>query len=116
MTAVYFYKHKTFFRSKPVSYVYGLICDHPDSVEAKRMLSAINFCTSLHTPVLKWHEFIREVGYHVPKVTKVHEFKLILSSRALLLHCKRANYILKLNTSTSVSFTPLLSTVWLACE
>ena len=108
VTAVYFYKHKTFIRSKPVSYVYNLLCDHPDSIEAQRMLSAINFSTLLHTPLLKWHELIRKVGYHIPKVTKVHEFKLIPSSRALVLHCKRANYILKLSLSIPLLQSPLL--------
>lgn len=73
VTAVYFSKQKPFFRSKPISHIYNLICDHPDSVEAQRMLSAINFSTTLHTPLFKWHEFIREVSYHIPKDTKVHE-------------------------------------------
>ena len=108
VTAVYFYKYKTFFRSKPPSYVYSLITDHPDSVEAQRMLSAINFSSTLHTPLLRWHDFIRKSGYHIPKVSKLHEMKLIPSSRALVLHCKRANYVLKLSLSVPFTQSPFL--------
>ena len=108
VTAVYFYKYKPFFRSKSVSYVYSLICNHPDSDEAKRILSAIDFSTTLHTPLFKWHDFIRKIGYHIPKVTKLHELKLIPSSRALILHCKRANYILKLSLSIPLTQSPFL--------
>lgn len=108
VTAVYFFKHKSFFRSKTISHVYSLICDHPDSEEAQRMLSAINFSTTLHTSLFKWHEFIRKVGYHTPRVTKLHEFKLIPSLRALFLHCMRANYIIKLSLSVPLFRSPFL--------
>ena len=110
VTAVYFYKYKSFFRSKSVSYVYSLICNHPNSEEAKRILSAINFSTTLHTPFLKWHDLIRKIGYHIPEVTKLHELKLIPSSRALILRCKRANYILKLSLSIPLSQSPSYAT------
>ena len=82
VTAVYFSKHKTFFRSKPISHVYS-ICKHPDSEEAQRLL---NSTTTLRTPLYKWHDFIRKVCYHMPKVSKVHELKLLPSIKALILH------------------------------
>ncbi len=41
-------------------------------------------------------------------VTKLHELKLIPSSQALVLHCKRANYILKLNLSIPLTQSPFL--------
>ena len=107
VTAVYFSKHKPFFRQKTISHIYSLICDHPDS-EAQRMLLAINYSSKLQTPLLRWHEFIHKVGYHVPKVTKVHEYKLIPSSRALVLQCLRANYIIKLSLSVPLRVSPFL--------
>ena len=55
------------------------------------MLSVINYSPKHH----KWLEFIRRVGYKFSKVTKLHESKLIPSLQQLILHSKRANYILK---------------------
>ena len=41
-------------------------------------------------------------------MTKLHELKLISSSQALVLHCKRANYILKLSLSIPLTQSPFL--------
>ena len=108
VTAVCFSKHKTFFRSKPTSYIYSQICEHPDSEEAQRLLSSINFSTKMHTPLYKWHDFVRKVCYHVPKVSKLHELNLIPSIRALVLHSMRANYIIKLSLSVPYFQSPFL--------
>lgn len=111
VTAVYYAKYKTFFRSKPIQHTFNIICNHPDSPEANRMLSAVQYkaSTSTQLPLLKWHEFIRKVTYHVPKVTKSHELKLLPSFQALHLHSKRANYVLKLVLSTPWIHSPFLN-------
>ena len=44
----------------------------------------------------------------MPKVTKFHEYKLIPSYQALTLHCKRADYVLKLIMSTPWYQSPFL--------
>ena len=72
-----FFKAQDLFQ--PISHVYSIICEHPDSEEAQRLFSAINFTTKLRTPLYKRHDFIRKVCYHVPKV---HELNLLLSIRA----------------------------------
>lgn len=75
-------------------------------------LTQVNaFCSqSSGTPKhLKWLQFIRRVYYHVPKVTKVHEFKLIPSLQPLILHSQRANYILKLLLSVPLFVSPFLN-------
>ena len=41
-------------------------------------------------------------------MTKLHELKLISSSQTLVLHCKRANYILKLSLSIPLTQSPFL--------
>ena len=79
VTAVYYHEYKTFFRNKPITHTYSMICDHPASPEAQRMLSAISYSPDNLTTVFKWHNFIWKVGYHIPKVTKQHEMKLIPS-------------------------------------
>ena len=89
ITAVYFAKFKKFFHSKSVAKIFDLIMNHPDSSEVKRMVSALNYASPSSTTVT-WHEFIRRVAYHVPKVTKYHEHKLLPSYQALVLHCSRA--------------------------
>ena len=97
---MYYSKFKTFFRSKPISYTYDIICKHSDSAEARRMLSSVNYTPDTkRTPLATWHEFIHRVTYHVPKVTKQHELKVIPSFQALIFYSKRANYVLKLAVS-----------------
>ena len=104
-------KHKAFFRSKLITQTYDIIlCNHPNSSESQRMLTALNFCPSSRSPLLTWHEFIRRVTYHVPKVTKTHESKVLPSYSALLLHCRRATYIVKLSLGS-----PLLQSPFLFC-
>ena len=41
-------------------------------------------------------------------MTKTHEFRVLPSYRALLLHCKRATYVLKLALSSSLRQSPFL--------
>ncbi len=107
VTAVYYSKFKKFFRSKSVGYTYDLLTNHLDSPEIQRMLSSLHYTPcSMQLPA--WHEFIRRVTYHVPKVTKFHEHKLVPSYQALLLHCKRANYVLKLALSAPWTHSPFL--------
>ena len=108
VSAVYYTKHKAFFRSKPITHTYDIIHNHPDSPESQRMLSALNFTPSSRSQLSTWHEFIRRVTYHMPKVTKTHEFKVLPSYRALLHHCKRATYIVKLILSSSLRQSPFL--------
>ena len=109
VTAVYYNKFKPFFRSKPISHTYGIICNHPDFAEAVRMLSSLNYSPDLNKASLSiWHEFIRRVTYHVPKVTKLHEQKVLPSLQALILHSKRANYVLKLAISATLFISPFL--------
>ena len=58
------------------------------------MLSALNYSPDPNkASLLIWHEFVRRVTYHVPKVTKLHEQKLLPSLQALILHGKRANCV-----------------------
>ena len=109
VTAVYYSKFKQFFRHKPISYTNNLIISHPDSPEAKQMFSALHYTPSTGTDLSSWHGFIRRVTYHVPKVTKYHEFKLLPSYQALTLHCKRANYVLKLTLSAPWASSPFLA-------
>ena len=72
------------------------------------MLSSLHFTPHQSTDAT-WHEFIRRVTcYHVPKVTKFHEHKLLPSYCALSLHCKRASYVLKLTMSTPWILSPFL--------
>ena len=108
VSAVYYTKHKAFFRSKSITHTYDIIHNHPDSPESQRMFSALNFTPSSRSQLSKWHEFIRRVTYHIPKVTKTHESKVLPSYRALLLHCKRATYILKLTLSSPLRQSPFL--------
>ena len=106
ITAVYYSKFKTFFRSKPISYTYDIIYKHS---EARRMLSSVNYTPDTKRPPLAtWHEFIHRVTYHVPKVTKQHELKVIPSFQALILHSKRANYVLKLAVTVTILSSPFL--------
>lgn len=56
----------------------------------------------------EWHEFIRRITYHIPKVTKLHEYKLLPKYQALVLHCKRANYVLILVLSAPWTHSPFL--------
>ena len=73
------------------------------------MLSSINYKPeSKQAPLTTWHEFIRRVTYHVPKVTKQHELKLLPPLQALLLHSKMANYVLKLAVSVTILSSPFL--------
>ena len=73
------------------------------------MLSGLNYSPDFKkTPLLIWHEFIRRVTYHIPKVTKQHELKLLPSLQALILHSKRSNYVLKLVISTTLFTSPFL--------
>ena len=44
----------------------------------------------------------------MPKVTKYHEQKVLPSLHALVLHCKRANYVLKLTLSAPWAVSPFL--------
>ena len=108
VTAVYYTKNKAFFRSKPIIQTYDTICNHPDSPESQRMLSALNYSPSRRSKFSTWHEFIRRVTFHVPKVTKTHEFRVLPSYHALLLHCKRATYVLKLALSSPLRQSPFL--------
>ena len=109
VTAVYYTKFKSFFRSKLISHTYGIICNHPDSAEAVRMLSCLNYSPDLNkAPLFIWHEFIRRVTYHIPKITKLHEQKVLPSLQALILHSKRANYLLKLVISATLVTSPFL--------
>ena len=101
---------KGFFRSKPITQTYNIICNHPDSPESQWLFSALNFGPSSRSPLSTWHEFIRRLTYHIPKVTKTHEFKVLSSYSALLLHCRRATYIVKLTLSS-----PLLQSPFLFC-
>ena len=71
ISAVYYTKHKAFFRSKPITHTYDVIHNHPDSPESQHMLSALNFTSSSRSQLLTWHEFIRRVTYHIPEVTKL---------------------------------------------
>ena len=86
----------------------NIIHNHPNSPESQRMLSALNFTPSSRSQLSMWHELIRRVTYHIPKVTKTHEFKVLPSYRALLLHCRRATYILKLTLSSPMRQSPFL--------
>ena len=48
VTAVYCTKFKPFYRSKPISHTYGIICNHPDSAEAVGMLSCLHYSPDLN--------------------------------------------------------------------
>lgn len=109
VTAVYYSKFKKFFRSRSINESFSLISSHSDSPEAKRMLAAVQYTPSSRTSLSMWHEFLRRVTYHIPKVTKYHEHKLLPSYQALVLHCKRANYVLKLTMSSPWSHSPFLA-------
>ena len=73
------------------------------------MLSTIHFQPSTTMSELAlWHEFMRRVTYHIPTVTKYHEYKLVPSYQTLVLHCKRANYVMKLFLSAPLTVSPFL--------
>ena len=107
-TAVYYNKYKQFFRQRPIGYTSNLIAHHMDSPEAQRMLTALNYTPTSSSQLQTWHQFIRRVTYHVPKVTKYHEHKLLPTYQALVLHCKRADYVLKLTMSAPWMVSPFL--------
>ena len=44
----------------------------------------------------EWHIFLRKVTFHAGRVTKCPEYKLMPSYNALINHCLRACYVLKL--------------------
>ncbi len=48
------------------------------------------------TSLVDWHEFMRKLTFHEGKVTRFHEAKIIPSWNALIQHCRRATYVLKL--------------------
>ena len=56
-----------------------------------------------------WHDLVRRVTYHIPAVTKFHEYKLLPSYNVLISHCKRANHVMKLALSAPLSTSPFLT-------
>ena len=97
------------FRLKPISHTHNTIHDRPDSAETVRMLSTLNYSPDFNeSSPLSWHEFVRRVTYHIPKVTEVHEQKLLTSLQAVILHSKRANYVFKLAISATLFTSPFL--------
>ena len=92
VTAVYYSRFKTFFRSKSIAHTYNIICNFPDSPEAIRMLSALNYSPdSRQAPLTRRHEFIHRVTYHIHKVTKQHEQKVLPSLQVLIGVCAQAS-------------------------
>ena len=97
VTAIYFQKHKVFFRHKSVKDVHYNLTNFPDSPESQRMFRTLDYPeTHKITSILDWHAFIRKLTFHKGKVTKFHEAKVLPSLNALIQHCHRANYVLKL--------------------
>ncbi len=104
VTAIYFIKHKVFFRRKPIKDVYNNLINFPDAPESQRMFRILGYTQSHKiSSLVDWHAFIRKVTFHDGKVTRFHEAKLIPSWSALIQHCNRGNYVLKLVYSSPVS-------------
>ena len=51
-------------------------------------------CGDKITNLKEWHTFIRKATFHLNKVGRDYEAKVMPSWDALVLHCKRTNYVL----------------------
>lgn len=88
ISAVYYGNFKQFFQSRSVAETFSLLRNHPDSPEAKRMLSAVQ--------THYWEHIFQPGMIHSQgDIPKFHEH-----NQALVLHSKRADYVLKLVLST----------------
>ena len=101
ITAIYFSKHKAFFRNKTIEQTYTSLVKFPDCEESQRLLSWTGYPSTHRIVTLKdWHEFIRKVTFHASKVTHHHEAKVLPSWNALVNHSLRATYVLQLALSS----------------
>ena len=108
--AVYFSKHKGFFRNRAIYSVHDSMVAHPDLQENQQLLSWVGCPPQHHIRSLKdWHSFLQKTTFHANKVTQYHEQKLLPSWEALTNHCKRATYVMKLVFSVSDNQCPILS-------
>ena len=91
MTSVYFYQFPKFFKSN-VSHVHNGVVNTPTADPFANMIKWLG-CGDKITGIKEWYNFIRKATFHLNKVGEDYEAKVMPSWDALLLHCKRANYV-----------------------
>ena len=81
ITAIYFSKHKVFFKNKTIEQTYTSLVKFPDCKESQCLFLSWTGYPSTHRIVtLKdWHEFIRKVTFHASKDTCHHKAKVLPS-------------------------------------
>ena len=65
-------------------------------------------CTEKITDLKGWHNFIRRATFHLSSVGKDYEAKVMPSWDALVLHCKRANYVMNMIHSANSTSCSIL--------
>ena len=101
ITAIYFSKHKAFFRNKTITQTYKLLVNFPVCEESQQLLSWTGYPSTHKIVTLRdWHDFIQKVTFHASKVTCHHEAKVLPSWNALVNHSLRATYVLQLAFSS----------------
>ena len=66
-------------------------------------------CGDKVTDLKEWHNFIRKTTFHLNKVGKDYEAKVMPSWDALVLHCNRTNYVLNTIHSAKTTKCPTIN-------
>ena len=107
VTSVYFHRHPKFFKSKTIACIHYGVTHSPTADPFANMLKWLG-CTEKITDLKGWHNFIRRATFHLSSVGKDYEAKVMPSWDALVLHCKRANYVMNMIHSANSTSCSIL--------
>ena len=92
---MYFYQHHKFFKSQSISCIFDGVINKATVNPFSNMLKWLG-CADRICNLKGWHDFIKKATFSLNKVGKDYEAKVMPSWDALVLHCKRANYVLNM--------------------
>ena len=101
-------RHPKFFKSKTVTCIHDVVINSPTTDPFANMLKWLG-CTEKITDLKGWHNFIRRATFHLSHVGKHYGTMMMPSWNTLVLHCKRANYVMNIVHSANSATCSILN-------